>query len=389
MCIRDRLRETLAPRLVRAVIRFRRPMIGAWVLLCLAVGLGATQIRVETDATHWLPPGNPVRDHYELIRESLSGISPMNVIIEAPAGESMLEGERVAAIEALALHLQSLPEVGKTVSIADPIGQLHAEMVGDPDAPLPRQRDVIEQYMVLLESVEPIQDLISFDRSQANILIRANDNGSAHLADLADAADHWWSKNAAEQGRLRTTGIMYEFARAEDQIAYGQLRGLGGALLVISALLLLIFRWPRLALVALAPNALPLLVIFGGLGLLGIPLDAGTVLIGALALGVAVDDTIHLCTAFYERHRRGETAPTALMGTMIEVLPAITATSFLIALAFFLFAFSEFTITRNLGWMTGSIMLLCLLADLTLLPALLLRLTDRSPARAANSPSPR
>ena len=383
------LRETLAPRLVHAVIHFRRPIIGTWILLCVAVAFGATQIRVETDATRWLPPGNPVRDHYELIRESLSGISPMNVIIEAPDGESVLEGKRMAAIEALALHLESLPEVGKTVSIADPIGQLHAEMIGDPNAPLPMQRDLIEQYMILLESVEPVQDLVSFDRSQANILIRANDNGSARLTELADAADHWWSKNAAEQGQLRTTGIMYEFARAEDQIAYGQLRGLGGALLVISALLLLIFRWPRLALVALAPNALPLLVIFGGLGLLGIPLDAGTVLIGALALGVAVDDTIHLSTAFYKRHRMGETAATALMGTMVEVLPAITATTFLIAVAFFIFGFSEFTITRNLGWLTGSIMLLCLLADLTLLPALLLRLKNRSLDRGDSDPSRR
>ena len=154
-------------------------------------------------------------------------------------------------------------------------------------------------------------------------------------------------------------------------------------------MLLLIFRWPRLALVALAPNALPLLVIFGGLGLLGIPLDAGTVLIGALALGVAVDDTIHLSTAFYERHRRGDTASKALMGTMVEVLPAITATTLLITFAFFIFGFSEFTITRNLGWLTGGIMLLCLLADLTLLPALLLRLKDRSPAPGDRGPSPR
>ena len=383
------LRETLAPQIVRGVIRFRGPIILAWALFSVAVGFGAAQIRVETDATHWLPPGNPVRDHYESIRQSLSGISPMNIIIEAPVGESVLEGERIAAVQALALHLEALPEVGKTISIADPLGQIHAEMVADPSAPLPTQRNLIEQYIILLESVEPIQDLISFDRSQANILIRANDNGSAHLTELADTADLWWSQNAADQGTLRTTGIMYEFARAEDRIAYGQLQGLGGALFVISGLLLLIFRWPRLALFALAPNALPLLIIFGGLGLLGIPLDAGTVLIGALALGVAVDDTIHLSTTFYDRHRRGEAAPEALAGTLAEVLPAITATTVLIAGAFFVFGFSEFTITRNLGWLTGSIMILCLLADLTLLPALLLglkaRRSDRRPPLSAET----
>ena len=134
-----------------------------------------------------------------------------------------------------------------------------------------------------------------------------------------------------------------------------------------------------MALIALAPNALPLLLIFGGMGLMGIPLDAGTVLIGALALGVAVDDTIHLATGFYERTRRGATPNEALEQTFAAVVPAITATTAMIAGAFFVFGFSEFTITSNLGWLTGEIMILCLLADLTLLPVLLLRLETRSP----------
>ena len=373
------LRERFAPTLLRGVTRSRNMVIAIWLLAAIAVGFGASQIQVETDATRWLPPGNPVRDHYESIRQSLSGISPMNIIIQAPEGESVLDAQRISAIQELTVYLNSLEEVGKTISIADPIGQLHAEMLDDPEAPLPSESDLIQQYMMLLESVEPVQDLVSFDRTQANILIRANNNGSAHLTSLGVAADQWWSQNTDQLGSIVTTGIMYEFARAEDQIAYGQLLGLGAALLVIGGLLLLIFRWPRMALIALAPNALPLLVIFGAMGLMGIPLDAGTVLIGALALGVAVDDTIHLANGFYERTRRGATPNEALEETFATVVPAITATTAMIAGAFFVFGFSEFTITSNLGWLTGDIMILCLLADLTLLPALLLRLETRAP----------
>jgi predicted RND superfamily exporter protein len=111
--------------------------------------------------------------------------------------------------------------------------------------------------------------------------------------------------------------------------------------------------------------------------LFGLPLDAGTVLIGVLAIGIAVDDTIHIATGFYERLARGVAPRSALEQTFASVLPAILGTTAMIAAAFLVLGFSEFTITRNLGLLTGGIMLLCLLADVTLLPALLLGMPPR------------
>ena len=75
--------------------------------------------------------------------------------------------------------------------------------------------------------------------------------------DVADKADAWWLQNGVDGFTARTTGIMYEFGKAEDAIAYGQLRGLAFAFLTVSTILLAIFRWVRLALVALLPNVIP------------------------------------------------------------------------------------------------------------------------------------
>ncbi len=129
-----------------------------------------------------------------------------------------------------------------------------------------------------------------------------------------------------------------------------------------------------ICLLSLIPNTIPLLVIFGSMGLLGLPLDAGTVMIGGLALGVAVDDTIHVATGFYDRTRANRDTARALGETLQAVLPAILSTSTMIAVAFAVLGLSEFSITRNLGVLTAGIMILCLLADVTLLPALLLRI---------------
>ena len=116
---------------------------------------------------------------------------------------------------------------------------------------------------MLLEGVEMMDDVISSDRAVANVLLRVDDNGSADIMSLARRAEEWWANHGAAAFDARATGIMFEFARAEDAIAYGQIVGLSVALASIAVILFLIFRDTRLALVGLVPNAMPLVMIFG------------------------------------------------------------------------------------------------------------------------------
>lgn len=380
------IRHRLAPWIALSVAPRRSLVLGFWAALTLLMAFQLSTIDVETDATAWLPVGHPVRDDYDEIGRRLSGISPVNVMIESTGESSVLAPEALEAIDRLTAFLDGLPEVGKAISMTDPLRQLHGGFQSDPAMPLPLEPDLAEQYFLLVESMDQIDDLVTPERDAANILLRVDDNGSKHLIEVGRLAVQWWDENGPPGYRVRPTGIMYEFARAEDEIAFGQIRGLSFALAIISAIILGIFRWPRLAAVSLIPNAVPLIVIFGTMGLLGLPLDAGSVMLGGLALGVAVDDTIHIATGFFEHTRQGEPVEQALKETLEKVLPAISATTVMIALAFVVLGLSEFTITRHLGLLTAGIMVLCLLADLTLLTCLLLGLDPRgkSPARDAH-----
>ena len=120
---------------------------------------------------------------------------------------------------------------------------------------------------------------------------------------------------------------------------------------------------------------------FGFMGLFGIPLDAGTVIIGSLALGVAVDDTIHLAAGFVRLRASGEAPHDALLSTLRRVLAPLVYTTLVVALGFCVLAVSGFTLTRNLGILMAAVMVLCLAADLLLLPVLLTR-WGRVPAQA-------
>jgi predicted RND superfamily exporter protein len=108
------------------------------------------------------------------------------------------------------------------------------------------------------------------------------------------------------------------------------------------------------------------------MGFAGIPLDAGTVLVGSLAIGIAVDDAVHIVSEFHEAEEVGEPPEAALDRTFRRVLPAVVFTSVAVAGGFSVLVFSQFTFIRHLGSLTAGVMVLCLLANATLLPILLL-----------------
>jgi predicted RND superfamily exporter protein len=366
--------DRAAPAVIGFVQRNRRSVLLAWMAAMMGVSVGLVRLAVETDVILWFQPDDPVRVAYRNIRDRLSGISPLNVVIESPDASKVNTREVISAIDRLSDHLEALPSVGRSISIADPLRQLHGGFSGDPTQPLPEDDASISQYLVLLGSKPYVRDLITADWKAANLLLRVDDNRSVALQKVAREAERWWAENGAPGYTARTTGIMYEFARAEDAIAFGQLRGLAFAFLAVAGLLFAIFRSARLAWIALVPNLVPIAMGFGAMGLLGVPLDAGTVVIGNLAFGIAVDDSIHAVTAFFTRWRAGETTTVALESAYRGVAPPLVYTTALVALGFSVLAFSDFTFIRHLGILTAGLMVLCLLADLLLLPALLSRL---------------
>src|SRR5439155_22289728 len=202
----------------------RGAVLASWAALLAGLALGVPRLSVETDATRWFPIGSEVRDSYEAIRARLSGISPMNVVISADDGSPLTMPAALAAIDGLSAELARRPDVGKVLSIADPLRQIHAAFAGSADAGLPQDPALIEQYLVLLDSVDRIGDVLRADRASANVLLRVDDNSSDNLLDVARGAQEWWRTHGPPDTEAPATGIKFEFARAGAQTAIGQVR---------------------------------------------------------------------------------------------------------------------------------------------------------------------
>jgi predicted RND superfamily exporter protein len=378
------IQDRVTPVLLGIALRNRRAVMASWLAVMAAVSIGLGRLEIETDVILWFQRDDPIRIAYEKIRDRLSGISPLNVVIESTGDSKVNSPEVIRAIDRLSTFLDELPEVGRSLSIADPLRQIHGGFSGDESLPLPSDEASIGQYLLLLESKRYINDFIARDWSAANIQLRVNDNSSDALLGVAAKAEGWWDQHGVAGYRARSTGIMYEFARAQDAIAWGQLKGLAFALLTILGILLAVFRWMRLALITLVPNVIPLAIGFGAMGLLGVPLDAGTVVIGNLVFGIAVDDSIHAVTGFLSRRTSGKSAADSLAASYRNVLPPLVYTTVTVTLGFTVLAMSDFTPIRHLGLLTASLMVICLLADSLLLPAMLSRLDATPPSVSPN-----
>jgi predicted RND superfamily exporter protein len=183
----------------------------------------------------------------------------------------------------------------------------------------------------------------------------------------------WWNNtpySASVQGQTAMFAYMQE--DVTDTLIYS----LSLAIVLVSLVMLVIFKRWKLLWVFLLPNILPVMLVVGLMGWIGINIDIGVAIAGAIIIGVAVDDTIHFLVKYFDARNRG----LGLAESFDEVLryagKAILFTTIILSISFSLFAFSTFTPNQNFGIVTASALIIAFVVDLLLLPALL-SLTDK------------
>ncbi len=169
------------------------------------------------------------------------------------------------------------------------------------------------------------------------------------------------------------TGSVAQTLDLTSGLAEGMLIGLGTTFLVTFFLCVLLFRSPRLALIAQLPNMFPVLVVFGVMGLFKIPISSGSAMVATIAVGIALNDTIHFLL-HYRQHTREEGQPTAaaVVETMQSMGRPIVLTSLVHIAGFAIFLLTDFEPLSQFGLLSAVAMVAALIGDLILLPNLLL-----------------
>ena len=171
---------------------------------------------------------------------------------------------------------------------------------------------------------------------------------------------------------IKVTGGMALMARTIPAALKSMSRSYLLAFFIITVMMMILVENARLGLVSMIPNLLPIITIMGVMGLARIPLDMTTLMIGSIALGLVVDDTVHFMYNFRRYYQKRGDAYHAIRETLLGTGRALLITSLVLSTGFFADMFATLTHIQRFGFFTGMTILVALLADFVVAPALMM-----------------
>jgi predicted RND superfamily exporter protein len=368
----DTLFQRWAVALLLGMQKRRRAVFIAAGLLGVAALVAATQLRINNNLLDYLDERSVLRANAERIHTELSGVHSFSVVIDSGIDNTFLQVKYLAEIQKIQEYLAGMEEFDRSFSFADFVTLVGSVMADDEDNSLrlPESDDIVREYMLFIKQRD-VASYVSRDYDRARILVRHNISSSGVLNRAVERLRAFVDANVNPALRVEITGKSILSNKAVEEMAQGQLQSLllvGG---VIFGLVSLLFVSVRAGLIALLPNLFPVLILFGVMALVGIPLNAGTSMVAAIALGICVDDTMHVMSRFHKELKQHETRTAALTAMIRAEAVPIFATSIALAAGFAVFATSSFQPVVNFGLLSAMVIMVALVATFVLTPLLL------------------
>jgi hypothetical protein len=259
-----------------------------------------------------------------------------------------------------------------SVSLVDIIKLIHREMSGGDQASytLPPTADKISQYLLFVED-STLERYVTPDFSELNIMVRHNINSSYQQKKAIEELRMFIDSSLNPHFKSELTGNSILTLNAADSIAEGQVKSIALLLFIIFVIMSVMFLNIKAGFLSLIPNLIPVAVIFGIMGIFSIPLNVGTAMVAAIAIGISIDDTIHFMTRYNTEMHKTKDQEDALRLCLKTELKPVFSTSIALALGFTVMAFSNFVAIIHFGILSAIIMLVAFLNDVLITPILL------------------
>ncbi len=369
--------------LYRLGLRHPLMVIGVTLVLLAAGAPQIAKLKVETNLQEFFDPGHSVRADTRRIDERLVGTTPLAVIFDSDRRDGLKDPANLTLVAEFQEWLEQQPEVDRSLGVVDFIEEMHWAFNAEKAEfrRLPDSEQLISQYLFIYDG-DDLYDVVDRDFQHSQITVNLNVHSANDISAVVDRIRAYLQEKVGDRLHWEIAGAGRLFADMEDVLVAGQVSSLLGALGLIFLFMLLLLRSLGSALLCMIPNLSPILLIFTIMGALGIWLDMATAMIASIAVGVAVDDTIHVFEGFRRRVRAGISPVLAMVRTYRSAGRAVTTTTVILCAQFLVLLSSDFVPTRHFGLLTAIGLLTALLFDLLLLPALLILLYGKdSPLR--------
>ncbi|OAG27867.1 efflux RND transporter permease subunit [Thermodesulfatator autotrophicus] len=346
----------------------------ALILFILVAGISISQIskiKVDTNVIDFFHHSTPVYQDVVFVDKHLGGAQTIEISLENPRGD-FLDPKLLKKIDEVARWLEKHPLFYQAISPAEFFKLMNRAFHQENDKyfKIPDSRELISQYLLLYGGDE-LAHFLNEDQNWARISARTPEHSSEKINEAIRELNKKLEEVFKGTGvKFNVTGKTYLVNRTADDIVKSQVESLATAAFLIFGIMFLVLRSLKLGLLSIPSNAFPLVVNFGFMGIMGIPLNTSTATISAVAIGIAVDDTIHFLIR-YRRNRKNREPISAVKNTLREKGNAVFTTSLSLIAAFLVLGVSKFIPTVQFGMLSALVIGLALLADVLLLPAII------------------
>lgn len=346
-------------------------------LLIVAATLGLAHVRTSVNVLSLLGPESRVADDYRWLEDNLAPMIPIEVILRMSPSDDVDWLDRMNLLRAVQYQLEDFEALGGTMSAATFVPQIPA---GSGIRATMRRTVVREQIQGQLPRLQENGYLYQTDQLIAlRITTRAPATREVDYGQLLSAMqqridpvlDRFRQQTEVEIEAVYTG--MTPLIHVAQQILLDDLfKSFLTALCLVAVVIIFVLRSIPAGLIAMVPNVFPVAVLFGSMGWLGIPVDIGSMMTASVAIGIAIDGTLHFLIWYRRETSRGMTPVQAVTRAYSHCGTALWQTAIICGLGLLVFALSHFVPTRRFAWMMLLLLLLAAVGDLILLPALLL-----------------
>ena len=351
------------------------------IVLLVASIIGIYSIKISGSLLEDMPQQADFFKDIRFFEKEFNGVLPLEIVIDTKQPKGALKLANLKRMEALETAISEVPQLSSPLSIVRLAKySKQAYYNGNPkyyQLPTSQEQNFIAPYLKGISSEGNLLNAyIDSTGRYARMTTFMKDIGTDEMKRIEDNLSPQIDKIfPKERFEVTMTGKALIFQKGTSYLVNNLIISLSLAILLIALLMAWMFRSFRMILVSLIPNLLPLLVTAGMMGFLGIPIKPSTILVFSIAFGISVDDTIHFLAKYRQELKANDwKIKRSVYAALRETGVSMFYTSIVLFFGFSVFMISSFGGTVALGGLVSATLLFAMLANLLLLPSLLLSL---------------
>jgi len=344
----------------------------------------ASCLKLSHYPLEWFPKDDMNYIGTKVVDRKMNGSLTLEIVVDTKQENGWQDKNRLQKLEKLTKKLEKYNDgktyIGKIFSLNTIVKETNKALHENKQKfyKIPNNQTLISQELLLFENSgsDDLEDIVDSRFSKLRITHKLPWKDSLDSLDMLNYVQEQYKKNFKDD-EVILTGMIPLLVHTFTQSIRSSVQSYIIAFVLIAISMTFIMGNIKLGLISMIPNLTPIIVGLSLMYIYNIPLDMFTLLIGSIAIGLAVDDTIHFMHNFKRYYLQEKDAKKAVENTFYTTGKAMVITSIVLSLGFFAYMFGKMESVQNFGFLTGWVIIFALFADLLLAPALMVLIAKR------------